>query len=209
MTRPLVLACGALVAELRAVLAAAGLADAVDVRYLPANYHSRPDRIVPALRELLDELDPHGERTVLLGYGDCGTGGGIDRLMAERPNLHRIAGDHCYEFYAGTEVFTALQDAELGTFYLTDFLARHFDALVWTGLGLDRHPELRDLYFGAYRRVVFLGQAADADLVARARAAADRLGLTFEQCNTGRDGLGAPVRAFAYRNEALHAAARE
>ena len=73
----------------------------------------------------------------------------------------------------------------------------------------DRHPELRDLYFGAYRRVVFLGQAADADLVARARAAADRLGLTFEQCNTGRDGLGAPVRAFAYRNEALHAAARE
>src|SRR6185436_14309733 len=114
-----------------------------------------------------------------------------------------------YEVFAGGPQFMALQDAELGTFYLTDFLARHFDALVWTGLGLDRHPELRDLYFGAYRRVVFLGQAADADLVARAQAAADRLGLTFEQCNTGRDGLGAPVRAFAYRNEALHAAARE
>ena len=130
-------------------------------------------------------------------------------MLAEFPGVERLPGAHCYEVFAGGPQFMALQDAELGTFYLTDFLARHFDALVWTGLGLDRHPELRDLYFGAYRRVVFLGQAADADLVARARAAADRLGLTFEQCNTGRDGLGAPVRAFAYRNEALHAAARE
>jgi len=185
MTRPLVLACGALVAELRAVLAAAGLADAVDVRYLPANYHSRPDRIVPALRELLDELDPHGERTVLLGYGDCGTGGGIDRLMAERPNLHRIAGDHCYEFYAGTEVFTALQDAELGTFYLTDFLAKHFDALVWQGFKLDRHPELLDAYFGNYTRVVLLSQTDRADVVEAARDAAEKLQLRFEQRHVG------------------------
>ena len=206
--RPLVIACGALAADLRAVLQADGLDRHVEVEYLPANLHNRPERIAPALRPRLAAAADAG-RPVFVAYADCGTGGALDALLAEFPGVERLPGAHCYEAFAGGPQFMALQDAELGTFYLTDFLARHFDALVWTGLGLDRHPELRDLYFGAYRRVVFLGQAADADLVARARAAADRLGLTFEQCNTGRDGLGAPVRAFAYRNEALHAAARE
>jgi len=206
--RPLVVACGALAADLRAVLQADGLDRHVEVEYLPANLHNRPERIAPALRPRLEAAADAGQ-PVFVAYADCGTGGALDALLAEFPGVERLPGAHCYEVFAGGPQFMALQDAELGTFYLTDFLARHFDALVWTGLGLDRHPELRDLYFGAYRRVVFLGQAADADLVARARAAADRLGLTFEQCNTGRDGLGAPVRAFAYRNEALHAAARE
>ena len=206
--RPLVVACGALAADLRAVLQADGLDRHVEVEYLPANLHNRPERIAPALRPRLEAAADAGQ-PVFVAYADCGTGGALDALLAEFPDVERLPGAHCYEVFAGGPQFMALQDAELGTFYLTDFLARHFDALVWTGLGLDRHPELRDLYFGAYRRVVFLGQAADADLVARARAAADRLGLTFEQCNTGRDGLGAPVRAFAYRNEALHAAARE
>jgi len=206
--RPLVVACGALAADLRAVLQADGLDRHVEVEYLPANLHNRPERIAPALRPRLEAAADAGQ-PVFVAYADCGTGGALDALLAEFPGVERLLGAHCYEVFAGGLQFMALQDAELGTFYLTDFLARHFDALVWTGLGLDRHPELRDLYFGAYRRVVFLGQAADADLVARARAAADRLGLTFEQCNTGRDRLGAPVRAFAYRNEALHAAARE
>ena len=206
--RPLVVACGALAADLRAVLQADGLDRHVEVEYLPANLHNRPERIAPALRPRIEAAADAGQ-PVFVAYADCGTGGALDALLAEFPGVERLPGAHCYEVFAGGPQFMALQDAELGTFYLTDLLARHFDALVWTGLGLDRHPELRDLYFGAYRRVVFLGQAADADLVARARAAADRLGLTFEQCNTGRDGLGAPVRAFAYRNEALHAAARE
>lgn len=167
------------------MLAAGGLADAVEVRYLPANLHNRPERIVPALRELLAELDPRNERTVLLGYGDCGTGGGIDRLIAERPNLHRIPGDHCYEFYAGSELFHALQDAEIGTMYLTDFLAKHFEALLWQGLGLDRHPELLEAYFGNYTRLVLLSQTDRADVVEAARNAAERLHLRFEQHHVG------------------------
>jgi hypothetical protein len=185
MSQPLVLACGALVSELRAVFAADGLTEQVEVRYLPANLHNRPDRIVPSLLELLTELDPTGDRPVLIGYADCGTGGQLDALLAERPNLHRLGGNHCYEFFAGTELFTALNDAELGTFYLTDFLAKHFEALVWQGLRLDRHPELRDAYFGNYTRLLLLSQTDDAAVVAAGRAAAERLGLRFEHRHVG------------------------
>jgi hypothetical protein len=185
MTQPLVLACGALVAELRSVLATNGMAEHVEVRYLPANHHNRPARIVPALRALLDEVDPHGERTVLIGYADCGTGGQLDQLLAERPNLRRLPGDHCYEFFAGSDVFHEMVEAELGTFYLTDFLAKHFRALLWEGLGLDRHPELLSAYFGNYTRLMLLSQTTSPEVVAAARAAAEQLGLRFEHRHVG------------------------
>ena len=185
MARPLVLACGALVAELRAVLHANQLSDHVEVHYLPANLHNRPERIVPALRELLAEHDPDGHRPVLLGYGDCGSGGSIDALLAERPNLQRLPGNHCYEFFAGTPVFEAMADAELGTFYLTDFLAKHFEALVWQGLGLDRHPELLPMYFSHYTRLMLLSQSDNPAVVAAGEAAAARLGLRFEHQHVG------------------------
>jgi len=186
MARPLVLACGALVAELRAVLAANGLTDAVDVHYLPANLHNRPEQIVPSLRMLIGEhIVDEPERPVLLGYADCGTGGHIDALVAEMPQLRRLPGAHCYEFFAGAELFAELHDDQPGTFYLTDFLAKHFDALVWQGLGLDRHPELRPMYFGNYTRVVLLSQAPDEALIEAGRQAADRLGLVFEHRHVG------------------------
>jgi len=185
MHRPLVLACGALVSELRAVLKANGLTDQVDVRYLPANLHNRPDHIVPLLRTLLDEHDPLSQRTVLIGYADCGTGGGLDRLLAEMPRLQRLPGNHCYEFFAGTALFEAMQDDELGSFYLTDFLAKHFDALMWQGLGLDKHPELLPMYFEHYTRVVLLTQTTDPAVIAAGRAAAQRLGLRFEHRHVG------------------------
>ena len=186
-SRPLIVACGALVAELRAVLAANGLSDAVEVAYLPAPLHNRPERIVDAVRGALAErgADTPGSRPVLLGYADCGTGGGIDALLAEMPHVRRIPGDHCYAFFAGVDTFAAMHEAELGTFFLTDFLAKHFDALVWEGLGLDRHPQLRDAYFGHYTRVVLLTQRADDAVLAAGRAAADRLGLRFEHHDTG------------------------
>lgn len=185
MARPLVLACGALVSELRAVLNANGLADQVEVRYLPANLHNRPQKIVPSLRTMLAELDPRSERPVMIGYADCGTGGDLDRLLAEMPRLQRLPGNHCYEFFAGSAAFEAMQQAELGTFYLTDFLAKHFEALIWQGLGLDRHPELLPMYFSHYTRLVLLSQTDDSGVVAAAHAAAEKLGLRFEHRHVG------------------------
>ena len=205
--RPLVLACGALAADLRAVLGASGFDAHVDVEYLPANLHNRPDSIAPALRPRLAAAADVG-RTVFVAYADCGTGGRLDALLREFPGVQRLPGAHCYEVFAGAARFAALQEEELGTFYLTDFLAKHFDALVWSGLGLDRHPELRDLYFGAYRRVVLLAQAPDAGLLAQARAAAARLGLELFHRPTGRDGLAAPLLAYVDRRATHPAAAR-
>jgi hypothetical protein len=190
--RPLVLACGALARDLRVVLAANGLETAIDVEYLPASLHNRPERIVPELRPRLAEARRQG-RPVLVAYADCGTGGLLDALLAEHPGVTRLPGAHCYELFAGGEAFAALHDAEPGTFYVTDFLARHFDALVWSGLGLDRHPELRDAYFGHYRRLVHLAQGDDERSSASARAAAERLGLAFERHWTGRHRLGDSV----------------
>jgi uncharacterized protein DUF1638 len=187
-SRPLVIACGALASELRAVLAGQGL-DGIDVRYLPANLHNRPERIVPSLRAVID-ADGAG-RQVFVAYADCGTGGALDAYLTEHPGIERLPGAHCYELFAGSERFAALHDAEPGTFYLTDFLAKHFDALVWQGLGLDRHPELRPIYFGNYRRLVLLSQRDDPAVVAASRDAAARLGLEFRHEHTGLEPFAA------------------
>ena len=190
-TGALVLACGALARELRAVLAASGVTDAVEVRYLPANLHNRPEGIVPALTELL--ADVPAERHVLVAYADCGTGGLLDVLVDGRPNTRRLPGAHCYELFAGSTLFAELHDAEPGTFYLTDFLAKHFDALVWQGLGLDRHPQLASMYFGNYTRVVLLSQSTDVAVVEAGRRAADLLRLAFEHRHVGLANLADAV----------------
>ena len=181
---PLVIACGALASELRAVLNAQGLADTVEVTYLPANLHNRPERIVPELEPLLDQAAAQG-RAVFIAYADCGTGGALDGLLARHPEATRLPGSHCYEFFSGAEQFAAMHEEELGTLFLTDFLAKHFEPLLWQGLGLHRHPELRDMYFGNYKRVVLISQTTDESIVALGRVAAQRLGLTFEHRHVG------------------------
>jgi hypothetical protein len=192
--RTLLIACGALARETLAVLSASGLAH-LDVTCVSALLHNRPERIPEAVREKIREHRPHYERILVL-YGDCGTGGALDRVLDEE-GVARIAGPHCYAFYAGEAVFDALADAEPGTFYLTDFLVRQFDTLVIEGLGLDRHPELLPLYFGNYKRLVYLAQTEDEELEAAARAAAERLGLAYEHHFTGLSGLAAFVRSTA------------
>jgi hypothetical protein len=184
VTGPLVIACGALATELRAVLEHHRLTDAVEIAYLPANLHNRPERIVPELEPLLTGA-ARQRRAVFVAYADCGTGGALDALLARHPGVHRLPGAHCYEFFSGSAEFAAMHDEELGTLYLTDFLAKHFDALLWQGLGLDRHPQLRDAYFGNYRRLMLISQSEDATVVERARSAADRLGLRFEHRHVG------------------------
>jgi hypothetical protein len=177
------------------VLGRLGIDRQIEVRYLPANLHNRPERIVPTLDPLLAEA---AGRPVLVAYADCGTGGALDRLLDRHPGVTRLAGAHCYEVFAGSEAFARLHDEDPGTFFLTDFLAKHFDALVWQGLGLDRHPRLRDAYFGHYRRVVLLAQSGDPAVEQAACTAAARLGLAFEVRSTGlgpfTQALGAIVR---------------
>lgn len=202
--RPLVIACGALASELRAVLVHDAVDGAVDVHYLPANLHNRPERITPAVEEL---LEANADRPTFVAYADCGTGGHLDAMVARHPGVQRLPGAHCYEVFAGEQLFAELHDAEPGTFFLTDFLARHFDALVWQGLGLDRHPALRSAYFGNYRRVVLLTQSLDGAVVDAGRRAADRLALAFEHRHVGRHGLAPVVAAVAVAVAASRSAA--
>lgn len=178
----LIVACGALARELVAVVRASRFAH-LHVACLPAILHNHPDRIAAAVRAKIRANRAHYDRILCL-YGDCGTGGELDRVLADE-GVARIEGAHCYAFYAGALDFDALMDEEPGTFFLTDYLVRHFDRLVIAGLGLDRFPELLPTYFGHYRRVVYLAQTDSSDLAAKARAAADRLGLAFEQRSTG------------------------
>ena len=180
----LVIACGALAREILALKL-----DAIDLACLPAQLHMRPERIPEAVRAKIRASRPFYDDILCL-YGDCGTGGELDKVLAEE-GVTRIEGAHCYAFYAGEEAFAALAEEEPGTFYLTDFLARHFEAIVIKGLGLDRFPELRGDYFGAYRRVVHLAQVDDPETTAKASAAAERLGLAYERRFTGLEGLAA------------------
>jgi hypothetical protein len=183
--RVLVLACGALAREI--VSLRDGPLGAFDVTCLPAQLHNRPERIAEAVRGKIQANRAAYDEIFCL-YGDCGTGGELDRVLAEE-GVKRIDGPHCYSFYAGAGNFDAMMEAEPGTFFLTDFLARHFDRLVIEGLGLDRYPQLRDDYFGNYRRLVYLAQTDDPALTAKAEAAAARLGLAFERRYTGLAGL--------------------
>ena len=180
--RTLLIACGALARETLAAIEANGLHH-VEVTCISALLHNRPERIPAAVRAKIREHRAEFARIMVL-YADCGTGGELDRVLAEE-GVERIGGPHCYAFYAGQKVFEELADAEPGTFYLTDFLTRQFETLVIEGLGLDRHPELLPLYFGNYRRLVYLAQAVDRELEAAARVAAERLGLAYEYRFTG------------------------
>lgn len=180
--RVLVVACGALAREMLDVLRVNHL-DWVDVECLPAKLHNTPQLITEAVEERLDRAAGRYSR-VFVGYADCGTGGMLDRML-ERRGVERLPGAHCYEFFAGSKQFEALHESDPATFYLTDFLAKHFDRLVWQGLGLDRWPQLRDDYFGNYHRLVYLSQIDNSELVAIASEAAERLGLEFEHIHVG------------------------
>jgi len=189
-----VVACGALALELVDVKRRHGLVD-LDITCLPASLHNRPERIPAAVRARIRANRARYER-IFVAYADCGTGGLLDRVLADE-GVERLAGAHCYEFYAGRAEFARLSEEDPGTFYLTDFLARNFDRLVIAGLGLDRHPDLLPTYFANYRRLVYLSQVDDPRLVESARQAAERLGLAFEHRRTGYGGLETAVASFA------------
>jgi len=189
----LIIACGALAREVAAVLRANRLTG-LAVRCLPVELHNLPERIAGEVRRRLEAYRSDYAR-VFVAYADCGTGGRLDAVLDEF-GTERLPGAHCYECYAGHAAFTALAAAEPGTFYLTDFLARHFGRLVWRGLGMDRSPELSGAYFRNYRRVVYLSQSGDPRLVERARTAAARLGLAFEHRHTGYGDLGSRLARF-------------
>ena len=199
----LIIACGALAHEITALRRANGW-DRLDVRCLPAALHNRPERIPAAVRFLI-QSSRERYRSIFVAYGDCGTGGLLDDVLREE-GVERIPGAHCYEFFATALKFAALAEAEPGTFYLTDFLLRHFERLVIRGLGLDRHPELFPAYFGNYRKLVYLAQSPLPEAEGLARAIAVRMGLAFEYRATGYGSLetsmrGAVAHANAQRSE--------
>jgi len=189
----LVIGCGALARELVSIV---GQLPDVALECLPAGLHNRPERIPGAVRAQIGSARARGYERIFIAYPDCGTRGLLDRVPEDEGG-ERLPGAHCYEVYAGSAAFAALADEEPGTFYLTDYLVRSFEALVIRGLGLDRHPELLPVYFGNYRRVVYLAQIDDPVLTERARAAADRLGLAFERRLTGLVELSPALAAFA------------
>ncbi len=170
----LVIACGALARELMDIIKLNCFSH-MAVTCLPAIWHNTPDKITEGVRgKIIANRDKYSK--ILCLYGDCGTGGKLD-LMLEEEGVERIDGTHCYAFYAGLPEFDALMEEELGSFFLTDYLARFFDRLIIQGFKLDKHPELRDMIFGHYKRLVFLTQVPDAALLAKAEAAATYLGL--------------------------------
>lgn len=182
LAKSLVIACGALAHELTSVVERSGWRH-LEIQCLPARLHNTPERITDAVRDKI-----HGARGryrhIYVAYADCGTGGRLDAML-EQEGVERIGGSHCYEFFAGPAAFEAVSDAEPGTFYLTDYLARHFDRLVIRDLGIEEHPELAPMYFGNYTRLVYLSQNRDEALLERARSAARRLNLAFEHRPTG------------------------
>ena len=195
----LLIACGALGREI-AALRRANNWKSLDVHCLPAQLHNEPARIAPAVREEI-RANRDRYRQIFVVYADCGTRGALDAVLKEE-GVERLPGAHCYEFLATPRVFAQLADAEPGTFYLTDFLLRHFERLVVRTLGLDRHPELAQEYFRNYKKLVYLAQVETPGAMERARQIAARFGFDFEYRFTGYGELGTRLHALVARQGA-------
>lgn len=178
-----VIACGAIAHEVLAVCRQQGLGH-IDLQCLPAIWHVRPEKIAPAMREKIAQARAEGFDRIYVGYAECGTRGEIDRICAEE-GLERLPGPHCYAFFTGTEKFLRECEHEITSFYLTDLITRQFEAFIIEPLGLDRHPDLKDMVFGNYEKLVYLAQTNNPELDRKAEWAADYLGLAYERRFTG------------------------
>ena len=199
--KTLIIACGALAKEilfLKKMLGDAGRS--IDLQCLPADYHNTPRKIIPGLEKVIAERGCHYDR-ILIGYGDCGTGGHLDAFVAKN-NLELLPGAHCYAFFAGLDEFDALMEEELGSFFLTDYLVKFFDTLIIKGMGVDKHPDLKDIYFANYKRVVHLAQTEDLELQKQAKAAAQTLELDYEYKFIGYGMLADAMDTLALREPA-------
>lgn len=192
----LVLACGAIAREIQQLKSLNGW-EHLKLKCLEADLHNRPERIPERVRAEIQRYRGQYSQ-VFVAYADCGTGGLLDRVL-ESEGVERLPGAHCYAFFAGQQAFAELAEAELGSFYLTDFLARHFERLVVKGMQLDQHPELLPMYFNHYRRLVYLAQTSNPDLLAKAQAAAEYLHLEFKLVPTGYGELATELARIAQR----------
>ena len=180
--RILLIACGALAREILDLKALNGWTH-MDLTCLPAKLHLYPEKITGAVRDAVAKHRSSYDR-IFVVYADCGTGG-LLQTACDEMGVEMIPGPHCYSFFEGNDRFAAMSDDNLTTFYLTDFLVRQFDAFIMKPMGLDRHPELRDMYFGNYEKLVYQAQTDDPKLTEKARDCADILGLVFERRLTG------------------------
>ena len=187
-----VIACGAIAREVLDVCAANRL-DHIDLVCLPAIWHVYPQKIGPGMRQAIADARKDGFERIFIGYAECGTQGELDKICAEE-GISRLEGPHCYSFFTGNDKFLAGTETEFTAFYLTDFLARQFEAFVIEPLKLDRHPEIRDMVFGNYTKIVYLAQTEDAELQKKARWAAEYLGLEYEYRFTGYGDLSSAMR---------------
>ena len=181
-SRLLLIACGALAHEILAIKRLNGW-DHMDLQCLPAKLHLYPEKITQAVEAAVNDHRDSYDR-IFVVYADCGTGGLLQAKCAEL-GVEMVAGPHCYSFFEGNDTFAAHEEDDLGTFYLTDFLVKQFDAFVWKPMGLDRHPELRDMIFGNYTKLVYQAQTDDPALRIKAQDCAARLGLEYEYRFTG------------------------
>ncbi|WP_048646513.1 DUF1638 domain-containing protein [Nitratireductor soli] len=187
----LVIACGMIAREVLAVRDRLGF-DHLELTCLPAEYHYYPDRIAPAMDKAITEARAAGYGQIFVGYADCGTGGLLDRVC-EKHGVERIAGPHCFAFYQGLDAFNETAEDDMMSFYMTDFLCRQFEAFFLKPLGLDRHPELIEDFFGNYEKLVYLAQTNDPALDKVAEDAARLLGLVYERRQTGYGDLTAAL----------------
>ncbi len=202
--RILLIACGALAREILAIKDLNGL-DHIDLTCLPAKLHLYPDQITLAVE---DAVLKHRLRydQICVVYADCGTGGTLAQKCADL-GVEMVAGPHCYSFFEGNDTFAAQSDAgEISAFYLTDFLVKQFDAFIWRPMGLDRAPELREMIFGNYTKLIYQSQLCDPDLVEKARDCASRMGLAFEHRHTGYGELQTTIQSWAKKPPVLQTA---
>jgi hypothetical protein len=157
------IACGAVAKDTAALVERHGWK--ADVHGITSDLHMTPLEIGPAVEEKIQKLLPDYDRVIVV-YGDCGTGGRLDKVLDRSPAV-RPAGVHCFQWYAG-DLFERFND-DIGIYFLTDWLVTNWDRAVIAGLGLDRFPWLKETYFDNITRILFVRQHPDDAREVRAR----------------------------------------
>ena len=143
--------------------------------YLPSDLHLLPRKLKDRMLTVIKAAQKSKERVICL-YGNCFPD--IDDFCQEY-GVTKVPGHYCYEMLLGSEKFDQLLNEMAGTYFAEKDLIENFEE--YCVMPLELHDEDMKRYcFNQYRRLLYVRQPSDPNLVIQAGEVASFLGLSLD-----------------------------